>query len=99
MSVLVRKLLATVIPSSPPSAGTFIHHWQSSMAWQARSQVRSHLLVGAASGNTSTGILIGMQIAPESDDQFRAAEAALGEDYSFAELAGDARQVFDMFIS
>ena len=40
-----------------------------------------------------------MQVPPESAQLFQEAQAALGEDYTFAELAGDARQVFDMFIS
>ncbi|KAK9812160.1 hypothetical protein WJX73_001112 [Symbiochloris irregularis] len=50
-------------------------------------------------GNTSTGILIGMQVPPETSEAFAAAQAALGDDFVFSELHGDARQVFDMFIS
>lgn len=56
----------------------------------------NHIL---CAGNTSTGILIGMQIPPETQEAFSAAQSALGEDFIFSELHGDARQVFDMFIS
>ena len=51
------------------------------------------------SGNTSTSILIGMQVPPETEEAFKAAQRALGDEFDFTELDDNARQMFDMFIS
>ena len=50
-------------------------------------------------GDTSTGILIGMQLPPETDGAFDEAKAQLADGFTFDELAGEARQVFNMFVS
>jgi threonine dehydratase len=50
------------------------------------------------SGNQSSGVLLGVEV-PEADrPEFDAALAALGADYTFTELGGRSKAVFDMFI-
>jgi len=51
------------------------------------------------SGNRSTSILIGIQVPPETEESFAAAQRELGDEFIFSELAENARQMFDMFIS
>lgn len=51
------------------------------------------------SGNTSTSILVGIQVPPETEKAFKAAQNALGDEFDFTELDDKARQMFDMFIS
>ena len=51
------------------------------------------------SGNRSTSILLGIQVPPETEHDFAAAQELLGEEFSFSELSNDAKKVFDMFIS
>lgn len=51
------------------------------------------------SGNTSTSILIGIQVPPETEADFEAAQEKLGSGFDFSELEDNARQMFDMFIS
>ena len=51
------------------------------------------------SGNTSTSILIGLQVPPETEEAFKAAQEALGNEFDFSELEEGAQQMFDLFIS
>ncbi|KAK9824814.1 hypothetical protein WJX81_000970 [Elliptochloris bilobata] len=50
-------------------------------------------------GNRSTVLLVGIQVPPASNVAFAAAQAALAGDYTFSELSGESRRVFDMFLS
>lgn len=50
-------------------------------------------------GNNASGVLLGIQVPPEDDEEFNASAAALSSDFSFNELSGKAREVFKMFIS
>ena len=47
--------------------------------------------VCCAAGNRSSNVLIGIQVPPEDCEKFKAAIGALAEDYTFTELAGEAR--------
>lgn len=47
----------------------------------------------------TTKILVGVQVPPETEKAFQAAEETLAGDYVFTELTGDLRKPFDMFIS
>ena len=51
------------------------------------------------SGNRASGILLGIQLPPAERTEFAEATAALGSEFSFTELSGTARDVFEMFIS
>lgn len=51
------------------------------------------------SGNTSTSILIGIQVPPDTEEAFKDAQKALGDGFNFSELEDNARHMFDMFIS
>ena len=51
------------------------------------------------SGNRASGILLGIQLPPAERAAFAEATAALGSEFSFSELSGTARDVFEMFIS
>ena len=51
------------------------------------------------SGNRSTSILVGIQVPPDTEAAFIAAQEKLGSDFDFSELEDNARQMFDMFIS
>ena len=51
------------------------------------------------SGNRSSVILIGIQVPPDTEASFLAAQQALGDEFTFSELAEEARNLFDMFIS
>ena len=51
------------------------------------------------SGNRSTSILVGIQVPPETEAAFQAAQDKLGSDFDFTDLDDNARQMFDMFIS
>ncbi len=44
-------------------------------------------------------LLVGVQVPPASEAAFAAAQAALASEYTFAELSGESRRVFDMFLS
>ena len=44
-------------------------------------------------------MLLGLQLPPDTADAFAAALRELKDAYVFEELAGDALQVFNMFIS
>ena len=44
-------------------------------------------------------LLVGIQIPPASDAAFAAAQLDLAGDYTFSELDGESRRVFDMFLS
>eukprot|EP00884_Botryococcus_braunii_P017652 jgi/Botrbrau1/4570/Bobra.60_2s0056.1 len=50
-------------------------------------------------GTITIKILVGIQVAPGTEADFRAAEASLAGEYTFTELTGDLRKPFDMFIS
>ena len=52
-----------------------------------------------AVGETSTAMLLGVQLPPETAEAFSAALHELKDSYVFEELSGDALQVFNMFIS
>ena len=53
----------------------------------------------SAAGETSTGMLLGLQLPPDTADAFAAAQHELKDAFVFEELAGEALQVFNMFIS
>ena len=43
--------------------------------------------------------LVGMQVPPSDEAAFAEAQSTLRDEFQFDELSGDARDVFDMFIS
>lgn len=50
-------------------------------------------------GNRSSQGLLGLQIPPRGMAALQRVTEGLAPDFSFTELAGEARQVFNMFIS
>ena len=49
-------------------------------------------------GTRSSGVLLGVQVPPEDGPEFEAAVVGLSADFTFNEMSGKARHVFDMFI-
>ena len=43
-------------------------------------------------------MLLGVQVPPEDGPEFEAAVVGLSADFTFNEMSGKARHVFDMFI-
>lgn len=52
-----------------------------------------------SAGTRDAAVLLGMQVPPADGAAFAAATASLGPDFAFEPLDGDARAVFDMFLS
>lgn len=50
------------------------------------------------SGNRSSQVLLGLQLPPSERAAFAEATAALGDEFSFGELSGAAKGIFEMFI-
>lgn len=49
-------------------------------------------------GNRESYVMLGMQVPPEQDRAFRKVQRALQDEFSFEELGGEERRVFNMFI-
>lgn len=50
-------------------------------------------------GNQASGVLLGVQVPPQDEEEFQAAVAGLSGDFTFTEMGGRAREVFKMFCS
>jgi threonine dehydratase len=50
-------------------------------------------------GNRESYVMLGMQVPPEQDKTFRKVQRALQDEFSFEELDGEERRVFNMFIA
>jgi threonine dehydratase len=50
-------------------------------------------------GNRESYVMLGMQVPPEQDRAFKKVQKALQDEFSFEELDGEERRVFNMFIS
>lgn len=49
-------------------------------------------------GNRESYVMLGMQVPPEQDRAFRKVQRALQDEFTFEELGGEERRVFNMFI-
>ncbi|MEW5298896.1 MAG: hypothetical protein WDW36_001969 [Sanguina aurantia] len=49
-------------------------------------------------GNRESSVLMGVQVPPQDEEQFAAAMLQLSSEFTFKELEGSVRNVFDMFI-
>ena len=49
-------------------------------------------------GNTTSYVLLGIQVPPDSEADFKKAQRALRRDFSFEELDDEAKSVFAMFL-
>lgn len=50
-------------------------------------------------GNRESYVMLGMQVPPEQDRAFRKVQRSLQDEFTFEELDGEERRVFNMFIS
>lgn len=49
-------------------------------------------------GNSTSYVLLGIQVPPEAERDFKRSQRKLREDFTFEEIDGQAREVFNMFI-
>ncbi|KIZ01900.1 threonine dehydratase [Monoraphidium neglectum] len=49
-------------------------------------------------GNSTSYVLLGIQVPPEAASDFKRAQRKLREEFTFEEIEGQAREVFNMFI-
>lgn len=50
-------------------------------------------------GSRESYVMLGMQVPPEQDRAFKKVQRALQDEFSFEELDGEERRVFNMFIA
>lgn len=50
-------------------------------------------------GNRESYVMLGMQVPPSQDRAFRKVQRSLQDEFTFEELDGEERRVFNMFIS
>lgn len=51
------------------------------------------------SGNNTSYVLLGIQVPPEADADFRRAQRKLKDEFGFQEITGRAKDVFDSFLT
>lgn len=49
-------------------------------------------------GNRESYVMLGLQVAPEQSKAFKKATKVLQDEFTFEELSGEERRVFNMFI-
>lgn len=49
-------------------------------------------------GNSTSYVLLGIQVPPDAEADFRRAQRQLRQEFTFEEISGQAREVFNMFI-
>lgn len=49
-------------------------------------------------GNSTSYVLLGIQVPPDGEARFKSAQRALRRDFTFEELDGEAKSVFSMFL-
>lgn len=49
-------------------------------------------------GNRESYVMLGLQVPPDQDKAFRKATKVLQDEFTFEELSGEERRVFNMFI-
>jgi threonine dehydratase len=49
-------------------------------------------------GNSTSYVLLGIQVPPDAEAEFKRAQRKLRQEFTFEEIEGEAREVFNMFI-